>query len=289
MWSDALLLWLFDHFPPRDLIFKESGGRPLLEYEDEVANPFTKFFNREVIRSKDVLDVGSGFGGRAVRWRELGAHSVVGLEVTPDHISNSRRFAEERGVEVDFVLGVGEDLPFADGCFQTVTMYDVLEHVVDPARVLNETFRVLRAGGVLACVFPGYYSFFGGSHLEGYATSVPGLNLLFTTRALRSAVRKNVDRHGWDFDRFFRKVKTDKLWNQNGLTVRRFHQLWRATGYEPVQVDHFGLRDRRTSRSSDRKILWPAFLAFETAARAPLVQEVMCSRVVALLARPLAH
>jgi hypothetical protein len=94
----------------------------------------------------------------------------------------------------------------------------------------KETFRVLRAGGVLACVFPGYYSFFGGSHLEGYATSIPGLNLVFT-QALRSAARKYIDRHGW--------TSTGSPTGGDGQAleperpaVRRFHQLWRATGYD---------------------------------------------------------
>jgi hypothetical protein len=100
-------------------------------------------------------------------------------------------------------------------------------------------------------------------------------------------------------------VGRSEVHRSSRLDFDRFSDRWRRTSsgtrtacrssvspalasdrLRPVHVDHFGLRDRRRSRSSDRKILWLAFPAFETAARVPLVREVMCWGVVALLARP---
>jgi 2-polyprenyl-6-hydroxyphenyl methylase / 3-demethylubiquinone-9 3-methyltransferase len=45
-------------------------------------------------------------------------------------------------------VGVGEALPYADACFDAVVCVDVLEHVTDLHRVLSETARVLRPGGM---------------------------------------------------------------------------------------------------------------------------------------------
>jgi SAM-dependent methyltransferase len=45
-------------------------------------------------------------------------------------------------------------LPFADGYFDSVICTQVLEHVPEPERVLRETARVLRPGGVLILTAP---------------------------------------------------------------------------------------------------------------------------------------
>lgn len=45
------------------------------------------------------------------------------------------------------VFGNAAQLPFCDGCFDSVVCLEVLEHVVDPGRVVMEIARVLRSGG----------------------------------------------------------------------------------------------------------------------------------------------
>jgi SAM-dependent methyltransferase len=83
--------------------------------------------------SLDVLDVGCGtkpyeslFDGLAGRY--------VGLDMTP-------------GPGVD-VVGSADALPFEAASFDCVLSSQVLEHVVDPRRVIEEMHRVLRPGGV---------------------------------------------------------------------------------------------------------------------------------------------
>lgn len=48
------------------------------------------------------------------------------------------------------VRGVGERLPFASCVFDGVMICETLDHALDPARVLDEASRVLKAAGVLA-------------------------------------------------------------------------------------------------------------------------------------------
>lgn len=45
-------------------------------------------------------------------------------------------------------------LPFADGQFDLVAAFDVIEHVADDRRVFAELARVLAPGGVLLCAVP---------------------------------------------------------------------------------------------------------------------------------------
>ena len=54
----------------------------------------------------------------------------------------------------EFVNGRLDSLPFADGCFDLVLAYNVLEHLPDPAAVLHELARVLKPGGYLCFKTP---------------------------------------------------------------------------------------------------------------------------------------
>jgi SAM-dependent methyltransferase len=291
VWSDRLLLWTFRKFPPSDPKFKEPAGRAeRLEYADEVENPFSRWFGltpEELLGGKDVLDLGSGFGGRAVRFSEMGATSVLGLEISQEHVFHSQLFSEKKGVQdrVRFAVGFGEALPIPDRTVDLVTMYDVMEHVASPRHVLSECYRVLRPGGRLAAVFPPYYALHGGSHLHGYASSFPGLNLIFSNRALRSASLILFEREKIDYRRWMRDVAPDKLWNLNGLTVRGFHDLLQESGFHPETIRHLAQHDRRLTRKRGLELflLQPAFLLFEAAAQVPLLREAFCARIAALL------
>ena len=164
-------------------------------------------------------------------------------------------------------------------------MFDVMEHVVSPAEVLRECWRVLRPGGCLAIVFPPYYSICSGSHLHGYATSFPGLNLFFPTRTLREAATSLLKAQGIEYGNYFRDVPTDKLWNMNGLTIHRFRSLVRQTPFHWEQARYIGEYDRRVSARTGTAFLLrlPIYLAFEIGSRIPLVQEAVCGRICALL------
>ena len=52
------------------------------------------------------------------------------------------------GLDIEYRVGAGEELPFADAAFDLVSCCDVLEHVPDLERVIAETARVLRPGGL---------------------------------------------------------------------------------------------------------------------------------------------
>lgn len=282
---------MFRRFPAHDTIFKDPESRAQVEYEDELRFPFHRYFESpdELVRGQHVLDLGCGFGGRSVRFAELGARSVHGVEISPELVSWARRFATAREVgNVSFAVGCGEEIPCDDNAFDTITMNDVMEHVVDPQRVLSESHRVLRPGGRLALVFPPYYSFIGGSHLHGYATRVPGLNLVFSTAVIKRAALQRLAEQGIDHQPFLRDVPSDKLPNQNGLTVRGFEAL--------VQDSHLTLEQRRLLGHLDHRLTdhrdWaaairrPVFLVAELAARAPVLREAACMRIAAILRKP---
>lgn len=76
------------------------------------------------------------------------------------------------------VLGVGEELPFADNVFDGVFSLSVLEHVKDPFRCASEIARVMKPGAKLYCVVPFLSPMHGYPH-HYYNMTIEGLKNLF--------------------------------------------------------------------------------------------------------------
>jgi SAM-dependent methyltransferase len=98
----------------------------------------------------DVLDVGTGSGGNvAIPAAQRGAR-VVGLDLTPELFEHARRRAAEAGVEVQWVEGDAQDLPFEDASFDRVISTFGAMFAPDHARAAAELVRVCRPGGRIA-------------------------------------------------------------------------------------------------------------------------------------------
>jgi ubiquinone/menaquinone biosynthesis C-methylase UbiE len=97
-----------------------------------------------------VLDVGTGSGGNvAIPAATLGAE-VVGLDITPELFAHARRRAAEAGVEVEWIEGDAQELPFADASFDRVTSTFGAMFAPDHGRTAAELVRVCRPGGQIA-------------------------------------------------------------------------------------------------------------------------------------------
>jgi SAM-dependent methyltransferase len=92
-----------------------------------------------------LLEVGCG-GGLLLRDALAAGARVTGL----DHSEEMARLAAERAPEAGVVLAAAEHLPFAADTFTAAAMSVVFFFLHNPAGVLLECRRVLRAGGRLA-------------------------------------------------------------------------------------------------------------------------------------------
>ena len=95
---------------------------------------FIRFARRHIGGS--ALDLGCGFGAYGGELARLGVN-CVGCDVNPEYL----RTAAAGGL---MVVQVGSTLPFADRSFDSVLMFEVVEHVEDLDRILSEAFRVAR-------------------------------------------------------------------------------------------------------------------------------------------------
>lgn len=104
-----------------------------------------------VVEGADVLDIGGGTGGFAVRVAELGARVTV-VDPSPDALAALARRARELSVEVSAQQGDLSSLLEVTGpaSADLVLCHGVLEVVDDPAAALATLRQVLRPGGILS-------------------------------------------------------------------------------------------------------------------------------------------
>jgi SAM-dependent methyltransferase len=99
-----------------------------------------------VRQGEHLLDVATGSGNVAIPAAQAGAE-VVGLDLTPELLEVGRRRAAEAGVEVEWVEGDAEDLPFPDDSFDRVTSCFGAMFAPRHEVAAGEIARVCRAGG----------------------------------------------------------------------------------------------------------------------------------------------
>ncbi|HST03276.1 MAG TPA: class I SAM-dependent methyltransferase [Chloroflexia bacterium] len=105
----------------------------------------------ELAPGSHVLEVGCG-GGATTRAMVKARPDLV---IHACDLSRTAiRTAQASGGDVPFVVASINDLPYHDASFDAVVFYDVLEHIPDADRSLDEVYRVLRPGGLLAANVP---------------------------------------------------------------------------------------------------------------------------------------
>ncbi|HEU0224103.1 MAG TPA: bifunctional 2-polyprenyl-6-hydroxyphenol methylase/3-demethylubiquinol 3-O-methyltransferase UbiG [Steroidobacteraceae bacterium] len=97
------------------------------------------------------LDVGCGGGLLAEGMARRGAR-VTGIDLAPAALEVARLHALEAGIDVDYREVAAEALAATEpGAFDLVTCLEMLEHVPDPAGVLQAVARLVRPGGDVVC------------------------------------------------------------------------------------------------------------------------------------------
>ena len=96
-----------------------------------------------------VLDVATGSGNAAIAAARRAAH-VTGLDLTPELLEAARARAAAEGLEIDFMQGDAEALPFEDDSFDHVTSVFGAMFAPNQEQAAAELLRVVRPGGTVA-------------------------------------------------------------------------------------------------------------------------------------------
>ena len=97
----------------------------------------------------DVLDVACGTGNATIPAARLGAR-VTGLDFSPGLLALARELGADAMVEVDWVEGDAQQLPYEDASFDRVISVFGQMFAPDHKRTADEMLRVCRPGGRIA-------------------------------------------------------------------------------------------------------------------------------------------
>jgi SAM-dependent methyltransferase len=126
-----------------------------------------------------VLDAGCGTGYGTEILVEAGAASVDAIDISDEALAATR---ERVGDRVEAQRADLHELPFADGHFDLVVCFEVIEHVGEQGEALAELRRVLAPGGILIISSPNRLV---------YAPGNPHHVHEFTPDELESALREH--------------------------------------------------------------------------------------------------
>ncbi len=133
-----------------------KGTPPNWYYQSLKVDPFQKIWHRTRFTQVSklieptggsVLDIGSADGMFSkVIFDKTKADKFIGMDVIKTSVDwASKHWAKEK--KMKFVVGDAHKLDYKSETFDVVFAMEVLEHVVDPEKVLSEVKRILKKGG----------------------------------------------------------------------------------------------------------------------------------------------
>lgn len=97
----------------------------------------------------DVFEIGCGGGINQQFYNAEAISSYCGIDPGAKLLEYTKEEAEKKGWKADIRDGIGEDIPFAEGSFDTVVCTYTMCSVQDQAQVVREMKRILKPGGKL--------------------------------------------------------------------------------------------------------------------------------------------
>lgn len=106
------------------------------------------------INDAKCLDVGCGTSTVIHELSTDNRSRCVGLDSDAAALKTAKRVADDYNLDLDFVCGDAEELPFTDAYFNVVYSTQTLEHLENPEDGVREIARVLVNDGLFICSIP---------------------------------------------------------------------------------------------------------------------------------------
>lgn len=182
----------------RDLLLPFRSRHGLDRYQHRAIE---RFYSCSPDLSGPVLEVGSDLkGGVLKELASRGVRNPIGLNVDVNRAAHAERTIGSIP-DYEIVQGDVRRLPFKANTVSSILSITAFEHVHDMSIALDETYRVLKPGGILYAEFGPIWSCSIGHHVEAMVDGVearhekPGQNpvphfahLLMSPQELRAAV-----------------------------------------------------------------------------------------------------
>ncbi len=104
---------------------------------------------------KSFLEVGCGYGGLLIAFHNHG-YQVTGLDINPDLVKFAQLNLSDFGINQPVLQAdiLSSDIVNKIGRFDVIALYDVIEHVDDVPRCLDQLAELLNPGGMIGFKIP---------------------------------------------------------------------------------------------------------------------------------------
>ena len=210
------------------------------------------------LRSKRILDIGCGLGMYVSQFRQF-SDDVYGVDVDPDKVAQASQQLP------NLKVSPAEELPFADGSFDVILLNEVIEHVDDDRRTIQEAFRVLAPGGHVVIYAPnrlypfethGFFflgKYYGPCNLPILANWVPDFIRNYFAPHVRiytqSGIRKLFEGLDVEFTVQSHIFPGCDNWAERGLLGRLFRDVMHLVENSPLRafgISHFVVARKRS-------------------------------------------
>lgn len=182
----------------------------------------------------NVLEIGCGEAGVLAPFLERGCQ-CVGVELETDRLIYAEQFLPDFVASGQLKL-IGKDIynidPVAEfgTIFDIIILKDVIEHIHDQQKLINEMKRYLSKGGVIFFGFPPWQMPFGGHQQmcsNKFLSKLPYYHLL--PKALYKFILTSFKEDA----PAFLEIK------ETGISIERFERIAKKNGYKVVNKVHY--------------------------------------------------
>ena len=134
-------------------ILGQLYAQSTFDYGDEVDNLkltygyYLSKLNKYDVQKRTLLEIGCGNGFFLEEGLKQGYVNVVGVEPSADAVARANS-----KVRSQIICDMMRPGLFGKGQFDVICMFQVLDHIADPAGLLAECYHVLKPGGLILCL-----------------------------------------------------------------------------------------------------------------------------------------
>jgi 2-polyprenyl-3-methyl-5-hydroxy-6-metoxy-1,4-benzoquinol methylase len=192
-------------------------------------------------QGKNILEIGCGQGGISVFFALNGANHVTGIDLNTQHLNYAKKVQEvfekrlnmkESSLPVTFKeMNAYDMLSLGKGSFDFIIADNVFEHFMEPEKVLEQSYQLLKPGGRL--VIPIFNSIYSkqGAHVK-YGLGIPWVYCLASEKEIIKALYKVAEKDKTVLDAYpglngnpTRLCEIRKYKDLNGITHNKLKKL----------------------------------------------------------------
>ncbi len=130
-----------------------------------------------------ILDVGCGI---STVLHYIPGKEKIGIDPLADEYLKLYKYPND----IKIVKGFGEDIPFSNEYFDVVFCSNVLDHVTDPNKTINEIYRILKVGGYFVLTVEIFQKRVKRNHAHPYSFTKNDIYTLFKDKKFKKIFEK---------------------------------------------------------------------------------------------------